>query len=1364
MYSVPHRGLLPYCFQFRAALGFVIALLTVGVGLRAGTLSTPAVDTYDMRVGTQTFAALYKFTTNTALVETAEAITNIGSDVIKFYMGSDASGQAGVILPSNVTNLMTEARDCPSYAQVLAMPFRHYVMWEYPFANSDEWWGSGYNATQGAKDYTEMYDLTCYLLTNFNNSGKTFYLGHWEGDGYLEVDGWTTNPAPATISGMIGWLNNRQQAVDDAKAATPHTNVFVYNYAECNRVRDAMENGTNNNQRVINYVVPYVTNLDYLSYSSYDAQNLDTSDLYTTLNYMQAHIPTNKAGLVPGVRMWVSEYGWGYDSYAAQEPLSRSYIQRLLGWNYNGQCLQQILFWEMYNNQGPSLAPATNFALIGPTGVKEPCYYLHDYFLNEAKLLTAQFYESTGALPTDTQFSTIVSPMLNNPLVAPVNLTLSSATASVVEGTTAVASATLAQGVYGDDEAIVSVFWGTQNGGTNSANWRHSEVLGMNTNFNPVAFTTVLTNLPAGTTYYFAFYASNASAQVWAPAGSVVTGASPPQLNPANYAYHANISFPGYQGSALANFPALITLSPTNIPGFSYNQLQANGSDLRFTDAGGTAMLPYEIDEWNYNGVSTVWVQVPVFDGASSSIWAYWGNPSDTDVPPPSSNVWQNAGYQIVYHMKQSAFPFTDSAGRYPATKGVAPTAAPGVIGHAGSFNGTDYISPGLVTLSNQFTAYAWININSTAGNEQSIWVNQVGGYGSNGFSWYVDSYNTSDRIAHFDSGTGTGGSYVGADPYASTAVPAGWHFMVSTWNQPTATVNNYLDGSLNGSGTAVANFGLTNQLNLGAFLNPTLFFNGDIDEARIQSGIASPDWISASYLNMANPSSFISYSSFNFGPPVLVQDITPLTQTVEYSGADTVTYTIAVTGSQPFSYQWYQNGKIISGATNSTYTFTTLAGTNTYYVAVTNAYSSSPLLSSTATVIGAQVLSTTNYGYRMRIAFPGYTGSQTLTNFPALVRFSNGMAGFSYSQFASGTGGDLRFTDGSGLVPLPYEINQWNQSGVSSVWVQVPSLGGTNTSIWAYWGNPAATNLPAYTTNGAVWQPQYLMVWHLEQSGFPYLDSAGLYPGLTGVAPGVTTGEVGEGGLFNGASSYLHVGTVNVGSAFTLFLWAKVAAGANNIQTLWANKAGGWNTDGFALYVNTYNTSNQCLLFENGDGVNGLTLTSAANAVTPGTWHLISAAVNETAGSAQLYVDGASVASGSIVTDFANDSGLDLGRFTNSVYYFDGSLDEARIASGVCSSNWIAATWMNAASNSGFASSSAVNPPAVLSCANSAAGTLLSWPGSAGVFTIYTTTNLAFPAAWTPANNAVVYTNGQWQSLIPPPTNQAQYYRLQAH
>ncbi|MGH8024067.1 MAG: hypothetical protein ACRED1_10825, partial [Limisphaerales bacterium] len=383
----------------------------------AGTLSLPQVDSYNVRVGTETFAGMYQFTTNTLLVETAEAITNMGSDTIKLYLGPDTSGQEGVTLTPNITNLLTMVRDEPSYHAVFDMPFRHIIAWMYPLENADDWWKSGYNATDGSKDYREIYDLTCYLLTNYNNSGKTFYLGHWEGDGYLKVNGWTTNPPAIWIQGMIGWLNNRQKAVDDAKAAMVYSNVEVYNYAECNRVRDAMNNGSNNNERVINCVVPYVTNLDYLSYSSYDAQNLSAASLDATLNYMESMLPTNKAAVVPGCRIWIGEYGWGADSTAAQEPLVRSYIQRLINWNYNGQCLPFILMWEMYSNYNPG--GGTNFCLINYLDQKVPAWYLHNYFINEAKMDVAAFYQGQHRLPTDTEFSAMMSPLLNAPLAAP---------------------------------------------------------------------------------------------------------------------------------------------------------------------------------------------------------------------------------------------------------------------------------------------------------------------------------------------------------------------------------------------------------------------------------------------------------------------------------------------------------------------------------------------------------------------------------------------------------------------------------------------------------------------------------------------------------------------------------------------------------------------------------------------------------------------------------------------------------------------------------------------------------------------------------------------------------------------------------
>jgi len=59
-------------FQVFAGILFLISAPSL---LPAASLSDPAVDAYDVRVGTETFAAMYKFTTNSALVETAQAVT-----------------------------------------------------------------------------------------------------------------------------------------------------------------------------------------------------------------------------------------------------------------------------------------------------------------------------------------------------------------------------------------------------------------------------------------------------------------------------------------------------------------------------------------------------------------------------------------------------------------------------------------------------------------------------------------------------------------------------------------------------------------------------------------------------------------------------------------------------------------------------------------------------------------------------------------------------------------------------------------------------------------------------------------------------------------------------------------------------------------------------------------------------------------------------------------------------------------------------------------------------------------------------------------------------------------------------------------
>jgi hypothetical protein len=837
-------------------------LLLAIVRLASGaTLSVPEVDQYNVRIGTQTFAGLYQFTTNTLLVETAQAMQGMGSDTIKLYLGIDYPRQYHVTLPANITNLIALARDYPSVHQVFDMPFRHIIAWAYPFANVDAPFGNGYSALEATNDYREMYDLTCYLLTNYNNSGKTFYLGHWEGDGYFAP--WTTNPIPTAIQGMINWQNHRQKAVDDAKASTVSSNVNVFYYSEANRVRDAMINGATNNQRVINFVIPYVTNLDYLSYSSYDAMDLAAPDLYATLDYMESKMPTNKVSAIPGQRIWIGEYGWGGFNSDQQEPLTRNYIQRLL--NYGAKDLPYILFWEIYNNE-----TNRNFWLIDSNNVKVASYYLHQRFINNAKLLTARFKETNGRVPNDSEFVSFVSPMLDQPIPALTNLTVANLSASALSNSAATVSGALAQGVYGDDCGTVRVYYGRFDGGNIRSAWESSQTIGVNTNFNLHTFTTTLTNLAPNTNYYFRFYATNASGEVWAPVSSQFGTAV---IDPQAYGSRLKIVLSGYnRGESLINFPALINLG-TNLPHFTYHQFASPaGGDLRFTDSAGVSPIPFEIDEWNTNGTSAIWVRVPQLSSTNDFIWAYWGNPMATNFPASSTNgsVW-SADHMLVWHLKESGFPFLDSSRQHAAVSGVAPVSAVGKIGRGVQFNGSSqFLDAGIVNLGNAFTLSAWVNVSpSAAANIQTIWANQKGGFASAGFAWYVNTFNNSDHKIDFASGDSVAGDESTTAP--GTVSFGQWHLLSIGVNRSVGIADFYIDGTyLQASSSIVKTFANNTDLNFGRFTNNNFYFTGLMDEARIQTGIVSSNWVWANWMTVASNSTFASYSTVTQQSPAL--------------------------------------------------------------------------------------------------------------------------------------------------------------------------------------------------------------------------------------------------------------------------------------------------------------------------------------------------------------------------------------------------------------------------------------------------------------------------------------------------------------
>ena len=389
------------------------------------------VDAFDYVIGTQTIGATYKFTQESVLVETARAILDMGSNILKITMGrdyrrmmlkatqaaypetmqyllnegNDAKGNLRQKFPGasiepppanpDIRTLTDLARLEPSYRQVFEMPFAYYLIWTYAFTPG--WWQRGFSTENQEKEYQEIRRFVSHLLKTYNGTGKTFFLGHWEGDWHLrpslKVDS-DKEVTPESIQGMTDWLNVRQKAVDDAKRQTPHHGVQVWHYSEVNHVTAASMAGR---PSVTNSILPK-TNVDFVSYSTYDSLGDIPKNLPKALSYIEGKLPS-KPGF-SGKRVFIGEYGFPARRVpeAERDRRSRDVMRIGLQWGY-----PFVLCWQMYNNES-SDGQQNGYWLIDDKGVKQPLWHAHHDFYQKSRRYVADFRRKEGRLPTSEEF------------------------------------------------------------------------------------------------------------------------------------------------------------------------------------------------------------------------------------------------------------------------------------------------------------------------------------------------------------------------------------------------------------------------------------------------------------------------------------------------------------------------------------------------------------------------------------------------------------------------------------------------------------------------------------------------------------------------------------------------------------------------------------------------------------------------------------------------------------------------------------------------------------------------------------------------------------------------------------------------
>jgi Concanavalin A-like lectin/glucanases superfamily/Domain of unknown function (DUF2341) len=152
---------------------------------------------------------------------------------------------------------------------------------------------------------------------------------------------------------------------------------------------------------------------------------------------------------------------------------------------------------------------------------------------------------------------------------------------------------------------------------------------------------------------------------------------------PVDFAFRQQLTISNAERGELVDFPILVVLDAKRI---DYSALRGDGADIEFRDQDETP-LAHEVERWNPEGQSFIWVRVPVIDARSDAdfIWMYYGNPDEKTVDDEAA-VW--TAYEEVYHLDAEKGQVDDAGERDLDGDVAGAEGRDGVIGRALRFDG----------------------------------------------------------------------------------------------------------------------------------------------------------------------------------------------------------------------------------------------------------------------------------------------------------------------------------------------------------------------------------------------------------------------------------------------------------------------------------------------------------------------------------------------------------------------------------------------------------------------------------------------------------------------------------------------------
>ena len=566
----------------------------------------------------------------------------------------------------------------------------------------------------------------------------------------------------------------------------------------------------------------------------------------------------------------------------------------------------------------------------------------------------------------------------------------------------------------------------------------------------------------------------------------------------------ATLKCAGYTGTeTLENFQALIKLDEGRY-GFKYAECadQTAGTDVWFSsDAAGDAVLEREIDTWNPDGSSYIWVKIPSL-AAGTEITMHWGDASKAQ-PAANTAVW--TGYAGVWHMGKASGAETEpdatghglnavphaseliNTGNDGGNINLMVAAADGVVGGSRVNTTSSRISNALevpiyknqLDNFNTFTVGGWFRQTESLSGRSRFLSSRAATTGT------ANVYNGWELTSPYSNdGSPEKPSNVDADTYANCYVARVSAGKTSNYTtiKPTSVVESvvdrwvhyivvfdgsevttYVDGDPATSGSITDALPTSDDNSfkvgfwIGRFGRRTSPFIGRYDEIRMYNGAMSADRVKADYDTVKTPTMFFCLSE-------------PKSVTLQCAG---------------------------------------------------------------------------------------YTGTETLANFQALIKLDEGRYGFSYAGCADQAAGtDIWFSsDAAGNNVLEREIDTWNPDGSSYIWVKIPSL-AAGTEITMHWGDASKAQAAA---NTAVWTG-YAGVWHMGKASGAETEPDATGHGLEATASASThTGCVGDTDLMIAEADGVAGGSRVNTTANTIGNALKVPSYKNQLDNYNTFTVGGW-------------------------------------------------------------------------------------------------------------------------------------------------------------------------------------------------------------